>query len=129
MEAIIKKNCKLCHQYHNAANSAMKDTLRIGYFRLRDEAVNRALKGIKVFCDEVHNDEDSIFMGRRSAVFEHTENMKRECVECDSKSPLLYKLWDDKYQELASKWADKFNDLKFKEKDDLADFEDAERLY
>ena len=100
MYDIVAKNCRICFEHNRKAESAETTEDREMFYRLRDEATNRALMALKAIDDE---ERDAIFSGelRIEALEIADQNRKNiasyksSCVECSYSSPVLFKLMQD----------------------------------
>ena len=102
------KNCALCYEYNSKAVSSDKEGLILGFYRLRDEATNKALEHLDGYIADCLKEEREIcepmkdmdILSQKHIRYEEYERRARDlsffaetlstlCKECNSSSPRI----------------------------------------
>jgi hypothetical protein len=95
------KNCKLCCYYNQKANATDKESLILGFHRLRDEALSKVLQHLSEYyehwIDVVDKEQkkkkriEKVGSLRKLAL---ALDLQDVCLKCDLNSPKLVAQWD-----------------------------------
>lgn len=92
---IAKKNCRLCQEYGEMAAAARTSDLKLGFFRLRDESVNRALRAIAEFGKSFTDSGETALL-----MFEVTSQLEDACIGCDNSKPAILRVLEERSSRL-----------------------------
>ena len=81
MDGIVVKNCKICLEYSKLATSAQESSLKFIFLKLRDEAIDRVLRRIKL---------GSIVLPKYGPFCNALETA---CLECNYSRPKILDEW------------------------------------
>jgi hypothetical protein len=104
MIEIALKNCKLCHEYNGKALSTENETLVLGFYKMRDEAIARVFQALSDYfenCSETlleylkekKRDQE---VADSFSLLGFAMDLRDVCHQCDYSSPKLVAKWDER---------------------------------
>jgi hypothetical protein len=102
MIEISLKNCKLCCDYSQKAKTTEQESLILGFYRLRDEALAKVLRLLSEYYEHWVDAADK--EQKKKKRIEKVDSLRQVasaldlwdmCLKCDFSSPKLFAKWDE----------------------------------